>query len=64
MTLDDLNAAVADANARATALYLQRQRLEAQRQMLTQQAMQLDLALVGTDGELKALEGLRPKLTA
>jgi hypothetical protein len=62
VTLADLETAIADVHQRATALYLQRQQIEGQRQMIQQQAAQCDLALVGTDGELKALESLRGKL--
>jgi len=63
MTRADLDAAIADVHQRATALYLQRQQIEAQRQVLQQQAQQTDFALIETDGELKALEALRAKVT-
>ncbi len=64
MTMADLDRAIAEVHTRATALYLQRQQIEAQRQATQQQAMQCDLALVRTDGELTALEALSPLVTA
>jgi hypothetical protein len=64
MTAEDLDAMIAEVHQRATALYLQRQQIETSRVQLQQQATQCDLALVGTDGELKALTALRLKVTA
>lgn len=42
----------------ATRLYLRRQEVEAQRQALAQQAQQIDLALVRSDGVVELLQAL------
>ncbi len=47
---------LADANQRSVALYLQRTRIEQQRQQLNMQAALCDQGLVKLDGEIELLE--------
>lgn len=55
MTLADR---LMDAQTRAMRLYLRRQELQGQAQMVAQQAQACDLALVKTDGEIETLQAL------
>jgi len=49
---------LADAQATATRLYLRRQEVEAARQRIAQEAQQIDLALVKSDGAIDVLQQL------
>ncbi len=50
---------LADANQRSVALYLQRTRLEQQRQQLNMQAAICDQGLVKLDGEIELLTAMQ-----
>lgn len=62
MATKTLDERIADAQQRSVQLYLQRQEIEAQRQMVTQAATRCDQALIRLDGELAALTAIKAEV--